>query len=206
MSSLNNVKIKGPRRNEARKRWKELFLAGVLASSIVATHAQTSANASAEQRPSAKVFYVAKPIQPAPYLAPMKPLVHLADLKQKHKGEVDWTELVVFDKNNRAEVTSAGPGSKLPRQLHSDAPEYWVVLEGRIRFEVEDPPGKFQIFEAAKGDLVLAPERHLFSLEVIGSEPAIRLAVTLDHLRNQAGTRREGHGKYSGNALHRQQP
>jgi mannose-6-phosphate isomerase-like protein (cupin superfamily) len=179
MSILDNVKTLEPRRNAGPKRWKQLFVAGGLASLIVAAHAQTSASASAEQKPSVKVFYVAKPIQPAPYLAPMKPLVHLADLKQKHKGEVNWTELVVYDKNNRAEVTSAGPGAKLPRQLHSDAPEYWVVLEGRIRFEVEDPPGKFQTFEAGKGDLVLAPERHLFSLEVIGSEPAIRLAVTL---------------------------
>jgi mannose-6-phosphate isomerase-like protein (cupin superfamily) len=92
---------------------------------------------------------------------------------------VNWTELVVYDKDNRAQVISAAPGSKLPRQLHSDAPEYWVVLEGRIRFEVEDPPAEFQTFEAVKGDLVLAPERHLFSLEVLGSEPAIRLAVTL---------------------------
>jgi mannose-6-phosphate isomerase-like protein (cupin superfamily) len=63
--------------------------------------------------------------------------------------------------------------------MHSDAPEYWVVMEGRIRFEIEDPPGQFQTFEAGKGDLVLAPERHLFSLEVIGSEPAIRFSVTL---------------------------
>jgi mannose-6-phosphate isomerase-like protein (cupin superfamily) len=179
MSILDNVKTQGPWRNAARKRWKQLCLAGWIASFTVAAHGQTSANTSAEQKPSAKVFYVAKPIHPAPYLAPMKPLVHLADLKQKHKGEVNWTELVVYDKNNRAEVTSAAPGSKLPRQLHSDAPEYWVVLEGRIRFEVEDPPGKFQTFEAGKGDLVLAPERHLFSLEVVGSEPAIRLAVTL---------------------------
>ena len=179
MSILDNVKTEGPWRSTTRKQWKPLCLAAFIVSSIVATHAQTSANVSAEQKPSAKIFYVAKPIQPAPYVAPMKPLVHLADLKQKHKGEVNWTELVVYDKNNRAEVTSAGPGSKLPRQLHSDAPEYWVVLEGRIRFEVEDPPGKFQTFEAGKGDLVLAPERHLFSLEVIGLEPAIRLAVTL---------------------------
>ena len=179
MSILDNVKTQGPWRNAARKRWKQLCLAGWIASFIVAAHGQTSANTSAEQKPSAKVFYVAKPIHPAPYLVPMKPLVHLADLKQKHKGEVNWTELVVYDKNNRAEVTSAAPGSKLPRQLHSDAPEYWVVLEGRIRFEVEDPPGKFQTFEAGKGDLVLAPERHLFSLEVVGSEPAVRLAVTL---------------------------
>jgi hypothetical protein len=71
--------------------------------------AAVSAFAFSQEKPSAKVFYVAKPIQPAPYLAPMKPLVHLADLKNKHKGEVNWTEFVVDDKNNLAEVTSAGP-------------------------------------------------------------------------------------------------
>jgi mannose-6-phosphate isomerase-like protein (cupin superfamily) len=143
--------------------------AGLLAASILA----------AQEQPHAKVFYAPKPVQPAPYQAPMKPLVRLADLKAKHKGHADWTELVVYDKNNRAEVISAAPGTKVPRHLHSDAPEYWVVQEGRIRFEIEEPPGKFQTFEAAPGDLVLAPERHLHALEVIGSEPAIRMQVTL---------------------------
>jgi mannose-6-phosphate isomerase-like protein (cupin superfamily) len=114
-----------------------------------------------------------------PYDAPMRPVVRLADLKAKHKGQANWTELVVYDKNNRAEVISAAPGSKIPRYLHADAPEYWVVQEGRIRFEIEDALGRFQTFEAAKGDLVLAPERHLHSLEVIGTEPAIRFQVTL---------------------------
>lgn len=126
-----------------------------------------------------KIFYAPKPIQPMPYVTPMKPLVRLADLKAKHKGETNWSELVVYDKNNRAEVISAAPGSKVPRHLHSDAPEYWVVQEGRIRFEIENSAGQFQTFEAAKGDLVLAPERRLHSLEVLGAEPAIRLQVTL---------------------------
>jgi mannose-6-phosphate isomerase-like protein (cupin superfamily) len=173
------VKAEHPAKNADRNRWKQISLTGLTVSVLLSAHAQQAANAAAEQKPSTKIFYVAKPIQPLPYLAPMKPVVHLADLEQKHKGQPNWTELVVYDKNNRAEVISAAPGSKLPRQLHSDAPEYWVVLAGRIRFEVEDPPGQFQTFEAGKGDLVLAPERHLFSLQVIGSEPAIRLAVTL---------------------------
>ena len=88
-----------------------------------------------EQR-SRKVLYVAKPVKPAPYRAPMKPLVRLADLKAKHKGQANWSDLVVDDKNNRAEVISLAPGSKVARHLHSDAPEYWVVQQGRIRFEV----------------------------------------------------------------------
>src|ERR1700688_3708295 len=69
-----------------------------------------------------KIFYAPKPIQPMPYAAPMKPLVRLADLKAKHQGQANWTELVVYDKNNRAEVISAAPGRKVPRHLPSDAP------------------------------------------------------------------------------------
>lgn len=150
--------------------WMRVCCAGLLAASVVAAQ---------EQKPAAKIFYAPKPIQPMPYVAPMKPFVHLADLKAKHAGQMDWTELVVYDKNNRGEVISAAPGTKVPRHLHSDAPEYWVVQQGRIRFEIEDPPGQFQSFEAAKGDLVLAPERHIHSLEVIGTEPAIRFQFTL---------------------------
>jgi mannose-6-phosphate isomerase-like protein (cupin superfamily) len=146
----------------------------------MAVFAASSMSMSAqEDRPAAKVFFVNKPVQPTPYDAPMQSLVRLADLKAKHKGQANWSELVVYDKNNRAQVISAAPGSKVPRHLHSDAPEYWVVQEGRIKFEIEDPPGTFKTFEAGKGDLVLAPERHLHSLEVIGTEPAIRLQVTL---------------------------
>jgi len=131
-----------------------------------------------EQRPR-KVLYAPRPLKPAPYRAPMKPLVRLADLKAKHAGQANWSELVVDDKNNRADVISAAPGSKVTSQLHSDAPEYWVVQQGRIRFEIEDPPGKFQTIDAGKGALVFAAERHLHSLEVIGSEPAIRFQVAL---------------------------
>ena len=138
-----------------------------------------SSLAAQSERPPAKIFYVPKPIEPMPYEAPMKPWVRLADLKAKHKGQANWTELVVLDHNNRAEVIAAAPGSRVPRHLHSDAPEYWMVQEGRIRFEIEDSTGKFQTFDAAKGDLVLAPERRLHSLEVIGTEPAIRFQVTL---------------------------
>ncbi|HLX46289.1 MAG TPA: cupin domain-containing protein, partial [Bryobacteraceae bacterium] len=141
-----------------------------LSSQVLCAGALAASIAGAQTQP-AKVFYAPKPVQPMPYVAPMKPLVRLAELKTRHKGHADWSELVVYDKNNRAEVISAAPGTKVPRHLHSDAPEYWVVQEGRIRFEIEDPPGKFQKFEAAQGDLILAPERHLHSLEVIGTEP-----------------------------------
>jgi mannose-6-phosphate isomerase-like protein (cupin superfamily) len=126
-----------------------------------------------------KIFYFPKPVRPTPYRPPMKPLTRLADLKAKHWGRTNWSELVIADENTRASVISAAPGSKVARHLHPDSPEWWVVQEGRIRFEIESPQGKFQTIEASKGSYVFAPERHLHSLEVVGSRPAIRFEVTL---------------------------
>jgi mannose-6-phosphate isomerase-like protein (cupin superfamily) len=126
-----------------------------------------------------KVFYFPKPIEPKPYAAPMKPLVRLEDLKARHKGQSNWSESLVEDYYNHVEVISAAPGSKVPSYMLADSPEYWFVEEGEIRFTIEDPPGHPQVFEAGKGSLVLAPERMVHSLEVIGNQPAIRYQVTL---------------------------
>src|SRR5258705_12778440 len=104
-----------------QKACNSICLVGVIAATIVTGQTESSGAAGAERQP-AKIFYAPKPIQPMPYLDPMKPLVRLADLKAKHAGQANWSELVVFDKNNRAEVISAAPGSKVPRHLHSDAP------------------------------------------------------------------------------------
>lgn len=125
-----------------------------------------------------KVFYFPKPVAPTPYLPPMKPLTRLVDLKAKHYGNTNWSELVIDDGNSRATVISAAPGSKVARHLYPDSPEWWVVQEGRIRFEIDTPQG-LQKFEARKGSYVYAPERFLHSLEVVGTEPAIRFEVTL---------------------------
>ena len=75
-------------------RWRRVCCAGLIAASVLA--AQTPAGNG--KRPPAKIFYAPKPIQPEPYLAPMKPLVRLAELKAKHKGQANWSELVVYDK------------------------------------------------------------------------------------------------------------
>lgn len=126
-----------------------------------------------------RVFYFPKPLEPAPYQTPMKPLVRLAELKAKHRGQANWTELVILDNNSRAHVISAAPGSRITRHLHPDSPEWWVVQQGRIRFEIEVTESKFEMIEGRKGSYIYAPERFLHSLEVVGTEPAIRFEVTL---------------------------
>lgn len=131
------------------------------------------------QSASQKVFYFPKPIQPTPYVAPMQPYIRFADLKARHKGQDKWSETVVADDYNHVEVISAAPGSKVALHLHADSPEYWYMEQGEIRFEIDDPPGQPHWIDAKPGWLVFCPERMLHSLEVVGSEPAIRVQVTL---------------------------
>ena len=88
------------------------------------------------QAPAKQVFYFPKLDRLTPYLSPMKPHVSLEALKQKHKGDQNWSELVVSDFYNRVQVISAAPGSKVPLHLHSDSPEYWFVEQGEIRFQI----------------------------------------------------------------------
>src|SRR5215813_4315708 len=69
-------------------------------------------------------------------------------------------------------------GTKHERKLYPDSAAWWVVLAGNIRFEIEKADRSFETINAHKGSFVFAPERLLHSLEVVGSEPAIRYEVT----------------------------
>src|SRR5688572_27309869 len=81
-----------------------------------------------------QVFWAPKPTTPNPYVPPHKPHTRLSDLKSKYKGQANWRELVVDDDYLRAEYISSAPGDKVPRRLHTDTREWWVVMEGQIRF------------------------------------------------------------------------
>lgn len=143
---------------------------------LVMTLLLTPALLSAQEN---RIFYYPKPEARTPYRPPMKPVTRLADLKAQHRGKTTWRERVIDDGNSLAFMVQEPAGTKHDRKLYPDSPAWWVVLEGRVRFEIEKPSGGFEVFEASRGSYVLAPERMLHSLEVVGTEPAIRFEVTL---------------------------
>ena len=126
-----------------------------------------------------KTFYFPKPIARTPWNPPMKPITHLADLKAKHAAEKSWREPVIHDENSLAFVVQETPGTKHDRKLYPDSPAWWVVLEGRVRFELEKADGTFETFEATKGSYVFVQERMQHSFEVLAPTPAITFEVTL---------------------------
>src|SRR5271165_6515107 len=98
---------------------------------------------------------------PTKYAGVHKPLTKVADVKARHAGQMDWSELVVDDDQLRGEYVSAAPGTKAPRQLHPDTREFWIVLAGQIRFDIEGQ----QPFVARKGWMVQVPMQTFYSME-----------------------------------------
>lgn len=125
-----------------------------------------------------KVLYYAKPIERPAYKPPMKPVTRLADLKAKNKGKTSWREPIVEDGNSVSFMVQEPGGTKYERRMYPDSAAWFVVLDGRIRFEVEKADRAFAVIEATRGSYVFVPERMLHSFEIVGTEPAIRYEVT----------------------------
>ena len=117
---------------------------------------------------TSQVFYAPKG-KPAQYTGPHRAHARLADLKAKHKGKTSWRELLVDDVHLRSEYIWAPPGTRHPRALHPDTREWWVVMEGEVRFEIET----VEPVVARPGSIVQVPMQTLFSWQVAGDRPAL---------------------------------
>src|SRR5688572_32045083 len=116
-----------------------------------------------------------KPVKPPGYTGMHKPWIKLADLKAKHKGQPAWRELLVNDGRLTAEYFGAAPGTKVSRRFHPDTREWFAVVEGEVRVEIEGQ----EPFVARRGSLVNIPRQTIYSLETIGDAPSLRFAVNV---------------------------
>ena len=130
-----------------------------------------------------KILYYAKPIERPAYKPPMKPVTRFADLKAKNQGKTSWREPIINDGNSVSFMVQEPSGTKHERRLYPDSAAWFIVLEGRIRFEVEKPDRSFATVEATKGSYVFVPERMLHSFEVMGRRAG-------DSIRSDLRTRR----------------
>src|SRR5258708_1997100 len=107
---------------------------------------------------------------PTRYTPPHKLITRIADLLAKHKSEKSWREEVVKDDHIWADYIQSPPGSRVERRLHPDTREWWVVMDGQIRFEIE---GR-EPFVASKGAMVQVPRQTIYSMETVGGKHALR--------------------------------
>ena len=99
--------------------------------------------------------WAAKPLKTPGYSGIHKPWVKLADLKARHKGQATWRELLVDDGRLTAEYFSAAPGTRVSRRFHPDTREWFAVVEGEVRVEIEGQ----EPFTARRGSLINSPRQ-----------------------------------------------
>ena len=141
----------------------------VLQCSIALVGAQQPAS------PVSTAVWAPKPIKTPPYRAGLKPWIKLADLKAKHKGRPTWHEVVVDDGRLVGEYFSDAPGLKVARRFHPDTREWFAVVEGEVRVEIEGQPP----FTATRGSLINIPRQTIYSLETIGAAPSLRFTLNV---------------------------
>jgi len=66
--------------------------------------------------------------------------------------------VVVNDDHLHAEYVSMAAGGKVSRRFHPDTREWWVVMDGQIRFEIENQ----EAFVATKGSMVQVPMQTIY--------------------------------------------
>mgnify|MGYP001570659308 CR=1 FL=1 len=150
-----------------------------LAVTIVGLFVGCAAHALAQQPPAPRPVptgaWAPKPVKTPGYVPPQKPWVKLADLKARHKGEPNWRELLVDDGRLTAEYVAAAPGTKVGQRFHPDTREWFAVVEGEVRVEIE---GQAPIV-ATRGSLINIPRQTIYSLETTGSAPSLRFVVNV---------------------------
>src|SRR5437868_698426 len=142
--------------------------------SILAVSAAGLISLLCAQRPAEEPSWAPKP-NPSNYVPPNKPHTKLSDIQAIHKGQLNWNEPIVRDDLLRADYIYSAPGSKVSKRFHSDTREWWVVMAGKIRFEIEGQDS----FVASKGSMVQVPYQTIYSMETMGDEPSLRLEVNM---------------------------
>lgn len=140
--------------------------------------ASSTAVASAQQqqpRPVPTVVWAPKPVKTPAYKPGLKPWVKLSDIKAKHKGGALWSEVVADDGRLSGAYVSAPPGTKTARVFHPDTREWFAVIEGEVRVEIEGQ----EPITATRGSLVNIPRQTFYSVETIGSAPSLRFTLNV---------------------------
>jgi mannose-6-phosphate isomerase-like protein (cupin superfamily) len=144
------------------------------AGSIALIGSTLISSAGAWQRPQETPSWAPK-YEPAKYPPGHKPHTKLKDLLAKHKGKSSWREPIVHDDLLQSDYIMAPPGTKVSRRFHPDTREWWVVMDGEIRFDIEGQDS----FVAKKGSMVQVPAQTIYSMEVIGDKPALRFETNI---------------------------
>ena len=96
----------------------------------------------------------------------------LAELKAAN-GEAPWSEPLMFDDVMEAFLIHQPPGPLNDTHSHKST-EWWVIWEGELAWYFEGNPEPVRV---KAGDFVFGPPYCWHHIQVLGNEPATRIAI-----------------------------
>ncbi len=118
-------------------------------------------------------FWAPKPSKMTPYTAPNKPHWKLSEILAAHKGKSDWVQPIVRNKDQEGDYVSMGAGQTTKPKMWPDDRLVFIVWDGSIKVSIDG----YEPFVATKGFMVNVPFRHVYTLENVGTTPALRFEV-----------------------------
>ena len=101
-------------------------------------------------------------------------LTRVADVVQR-MGPPPWATRLIADERQLVTLIASPPGTGNRPHWHRDFDEWWVVLAGRLEWELTGGA----VLEARKDDLVWVPRGTVHHIRNVGEDLALRLAVAM---------------------------
>jgi mannose-6-phosphate isomerase-like protein (cupin superfamily) len=98
----------------------------------------------------------------------------IADVVKK-RGLPPWSQRIIADERQLVTLIASPPGGGNRPHWHRDFDEWWVVLAGRLQWELTGSV----VVSAAKDDIVWVPRGTVHHIVNVGSEMSLRLAVAM---------------------------
>jgi quercetin dioxygenase-like cupin family protein len=126
-------------------------------------------------RPVPTAVWASKPTATPGYREGLVPWIKLADVKARHAGQSTWTDALFNDGRLMAHYISGAPGTRQTARFHPDTREWFAVVEGEVRVEIE---GQAPIV-ATRGSLVNIPRQTIYTVETTGNAPSLRFVLNV---------------------------
>ncbi|PZU09099.1 cupin domain-containing protein [Sphingomonas sp.] len=118
-------------------------------------------------------YWAPKPTTPTAYAAPNRVHWKLADVLALHKGKTDWVQPIVRNPEQDGDYVSLGVGKKTKAKFYADDRVVFIVWDGAVKVSIDG----VEPFTATKGFMVSVPFRHIYTVENVGTKPALWFEV-----------------------------
>jgi len=109
-----------------------------------------------------------------------KEIVHVGEIIQTHGRDSSWSYTLVNSPSTCSTLIAQMPGEGNRMHYHPDWDEWWFIIEGEWEWMIEGQPKRVK-----QGDLVFIERNRKHKITAVGSQIAIRMAVSradVDHI------------------------